>query len=57
MDVARVREALAEEDVAPFAEPAVRGTDDDTPAPSEGSPGRGMCMISTTGTSRKLMIG
>src|SRR6218665_2108153 len=40
-----------------FAAAAVPGTDDDSPAPSDGSPGRGMCMTSITGTSRKLMIG
>ncbi|MNT39227.1 hypothetical protein D3C72_1754550 [compost metagenome] len=40
-----------------FAIAAVPGTDDDSPAPSDGSPGRGMCMTSITGTSRKLRIG
>jgi hypothetical protein len=40
-----------------FAIAAVPGTDEDSPAPSDGSPGRGMCITSITGTSRKLMIG
>ena len=40
-----------------FAIAAVPGTDDDSPAPSGGSPGRCMCITSITGTSRKLRIG
>ena len=40
-----------------FAMAAVPGTDDDSPAPSGGSPGRGIIITSTTGTSRKLRIG
>jgi hypothetical protein len=40
-----------------FAIAAVPGTDDDSPAPSGGSPGRGISITSTTGTSRKLRIG
>ena|SRR5438093_10241172 len=36
---------------------AVPGTDDDSPAPSGGSPGRGIIITSTTGTSRKLSSG
>ncbi len=40
-----------------FAIAAVPGTEDDSPAPSGGSPGRCMCMTSITGTSRKLTIG
>src|SRR5437868_2247535 len=40
-----------------FAIAAVPGTDDDSPAPSGGSPGRGMSSTSMTGTSRKLRIG
>ena len=40
-----------------FAIAAVPGTEDDSPTPSGGSPGRGIIMTSTTGTSRKLRIG
>src|SRR6218665_2563345 len=40
-----------------FATAAVPGTDDDSPAPRDGSPGRGACLVALTGTSRKLMIG
>ena len=36
---------------------AVPGTEADSPAPSGGSPGRGICSTSTTGTSRKLRMG
>jgi hypothetical protein len=36
---------------------AVPGTDDDSPAPSGGSPGRGIVITSMTGTSRKLSSG
>ena len=36
---------------------AVPGTDDDSPAPRGGSPGRGMCSTSITGTWRKFRIG
>ena len=36
---------------------AVPGTEADSPAPSIGSPGRGISSTSMTGTSRKLMIG
>ncbi len=40
-----------------FAIAAVPGTDDDSPTPSGGSPGRGIVTTSITGTSRKLRIG
>jgi hypothetical protein len=40
-----------------FAIAAVPGTDDDSPAPSGGSPGRGIIITSTTGTSRNDRIG
>jgi len=36
---------------------AVPGTEADSPAPSGGSPGRGIVSTSMTGTSRKLRIG
>ena len=36
---------------------AVPGTEDDSPTPSGGWSGRGICMTSITGTSRKLRIG
>jgi len=36
---------------------AVPGTEADSPAPSGGSPGRGISSTSTTGTSRKLRMG
>src|SRR3982750_2514040 len=36
---------------------AVPGTDDDSPAPSGGSPGRAIVITSMTGTSRKLSSG
>ena len=40
-----------------FAIAAVPGTDDDSPTPSGNSPGRGISITSTTGTSRKLRSG
>jgi hypothetical protein len=36
---------------------AVPGTDDDSPAPNAGSPGRGIVTTSTTGTSRNRRMG
>ena len=36
---------------------AVPGTEDDSPTPSGGCSGRGICITSITGTSRKLRMG